>query len=148
MKVCKVCGEDNPENFSQTQARLLCKVHLRDYFKENNRRNREYFKAYWKKWYSSHKKEHSLNARKFARAWMMKNKEKANAHSKLYYAVKTGKINKPLHCSSCSSQGKIEGHHPDYQKPLQVVWLCRSCHKSIHRHSLTPLAKYLGPLRY
>jgi hypothetical protein len=22
----------------------------------------------------------------------------------------------------------VEMHHPDYDKPLEVIWMCRSCH--------------------
>ena len=27
---------------------------------------------------------------------------------------------------------KAEKHHPDYSKPLSVVWLCRTCHLAHH----------------
>jgi hypothetical protein len=37
-------------------------------------------------------------------------------------------------CSVCFSQGvSLERHHPDYDRPLEVVWLCRKCHALIHR---------------
>jgi hypothetical protein len=29
-------------------------------------------------------------------------------------------------------------HHPDYDKPLEVVWVCRSCHLDIHAEEKDP----------
>lgn len=52
-------------------------------------------------------------------------------------AIKAGKIKRPLYCSECREgvrHGRpIEAHHPDYSKPLDVVFLCRSCHIAEHR---------------
>ena len=39
---------------------------------------------------------------------------------------------KPLPCQFCGSE-KTEGHHPDYSRPLDVVWLCIPHHKQVHR---------------
>lgn len=59
--------------------------------------------------------------------------EKARARSLLSNAVCDGKIVRPSQCSLCGfSNGIIEGHHPDYSKPLEVVWVCKSCHIMIH----------------
>lgn len=32
-------------------------------------------------------------------------------------------------------------HHPDYSKPLEVVWMCRPCHLAEHKRleALAPL---------
>lgn len=59
--------------------------------------------------------------------------EKARARSLLSNAVCEGKIIRPSQCSLClSSDGVVEGHHPDYSKPLDVIWVCKSCHFVIH----------------
>lgn len=60
-----------------------------------------------------------------------KNREKFIANSRLRYAVKTNKIKK-LPCSICGDI-KSEAHHPDYQKPLEVIWLCDFHHKEEHK---------------
>lgn len=49
-------------------------------------------------------------------------------------AVRNGNMVRPRMCSECKTKNSpISGHHPDYTKPLQVVWLCHKCHKKIHR---------------
>jgi len=47
-------------------------------------------------------------------------------------AVRSGKIKKPQKCSACNAECRIMGHHEDYHKPLDVVWVCQICHKKIH----------------
>jgi hypothetical protein len=37
-----------------------------------------------------------------------------------------------LCCVNCGSDEYVEGHHPDYTKKLEVIWLCRSCHHKLH----------------
>jgi hypothetical protein len=59
--------------------------------------------------------------------------EKARARSLLSNAVCEGKIIRPSKCSLCGTdKGIIEGHHPDYSKPLDVIWVCKSCHIMVH----------------
>lgn len=38
---------------------------------------------------------------------------------------------KRLPCIVCGSL-RAHGHHPDYSKPLEVVWLCIHCHNREH----------------
>lgn len=60
--------------------------------------------------------------------------EKARARSLLSNAVCDGKIIRPSKCSLCGDdKSVIEAHHSDYSKPLDVVWVCKTCHFMIHR---------------
>ena len=34
--------------------------------------------------------------------------------------------------AGCGSNKNIQGHHPDYDKPLDVIWLCPPCHRLEH----------------
>jgi len=60
--------------------------------------------------------------------YVSKHPEKKRAWNRLYRATVTGKIIRPLHCSSCVKPDKIQGHHRDYSRPLDVAWLCPFCH--------------------
>ena len=63
------------------------------------------------------------------RRMIAKHPEKRKARQKLAYAVKTGKIIK-LPCLVCGDP-KSQGHHKDYNKPLEVDWLCQKHHKEL-----------------
>jgi len=56
-------------------------------------------------------------------------KERVNAHVILKRAIAKGLIKKTV-CWCCGE--KAEAHHPDYSRPLDVVWLCSSHHKQAH----------------
>lgn len=70
------------------------------------------------------------------RGWKSKvnNKTKKNqdAYLKYYWALKIGKLKRGV-CKKCGSTEKTHGHHEDYSKPLDVVWLCPPCHRELHR---------------
>lgn len=43
-------------------------------------------------------------------------------------AIRAGLLVRPMVCTQCGNQGKIEAAHHDYSRPLDVRWLCKSCH--------------------
>ena len=47
-------------------------------------------------------------------------------------AIQDGRAIRPETCSRCGQKARIEGHHHDYSKPLDVIWLCRRCHVEEH----------------
>lgn len=61
--------------------------------------------------------------------------EKAKARRELNLAVHRGKLAKPSQCERCrakTTSRSLHGHHEDYSKPLEVEWLCVSCHAAHH----------------
>lgn len=59
--------------------------------------------------------------------------EVKRAWGRLHYAVKVGKIIRPTVCDHCGESKRLQAHHEDYSKPLEVTWLCGSCHRNIHK---------------
>lgn len=57
--------------------------------------------------------------------------EKDRARNLLAKAILRGKIERKP-CEVCGA-AKVDGHHADYSKPLDVRWLCRAHHMELHR---------------
>jgi len=58
-------------------------------------------------------------------------KAKQAARDTFYRAIRAREVVRPESCSRCGSTEKIEAHHTDYSRPLEVEWLCRSCHRGL-----------------
>lgn len=63
--------------------------------------------------------------------WYQRNKHKRYTHVKVRDAVLRGDITREP-CRDCGTK-KVDGHHPDYNKPLEVIWLCRRHHIEEHK---------------
>lgn len=61
-------------------------------------------------------------------AWRAKHPDRARAHDMANNAVRDGQLTRPALCEACGLPNRIEKHHPDYSKPLLVMWLCKTCH--------------------
>lgn len=58
-----------------------------------------------------------------------------------FRAISKGELIKPDCCELCKENAlKLDAHHIDYGKPLEVMWLCKSCHGKAHTkdHALNP----------
>jgi len=64
--------------------------------------------------------------------WRVKNKPKCAAHQAVNRAIKSGKLIRPDRCAICATIGKVQAHHSDYTKPLDVIFVCGPCHKKLH----------------
>jgi len=89
------------------------------------------------------RKRYAYNARKRRKEYPEKyraidekyrDKTRQKVMNKVRWAIKTGKITKPMYCSCCGEIRKLNGHHKDYSKPLEVLWLCCACHKFLHTY--------------
>ena len=60
-----------------------------------------------------------------------------------YYTVKialqNGDLIRPCRCQECGKDCFPDAHHEDYSKPLDIMWLCDSCHSRKNPNSFKPL---------
>lgn len=54
------------------------------------------------------------------------NPDRYKANNIVNHAIRDGRLHKnPCRCG----ETKVQGHHEDYSKPLDVEWLCIECHE-------------------
>jgi hypothetical protein len=130
MKTCSTCKISQPlSNFQkcvtrkdghQYRCRECQNALTRAAWHKNGDKNRARNRAY-------KRTEAGLDS---SSRWSKSNREKRNAQKMVQVAVLSGKlVRKP--CVKCGD--KAEGHHEDYSKPLDVVWLCQAHHAERHR---------------
>ena len=59
--------------------------------------------------------------------------ERTYARQAIQRAIKSGKMTRPDTCSVCGVPCEPVGHHRDYSKPLEVIWVCGICHSAEHK---------------
>lgn len=62
--------------------------------------------------------------------YRQENPQRYKCNTAVNNALRDGRLHK-LPCWVCGSEN-VEAHHPDYDAPLSVVWLCAEHHKEIH----------------
>lgn len=97
--------------------------------KELSRSNQRYCKRCHAEYMREHRPKH----------FELKKEQKKKANTRAYTReyIRRGVLNK-INCERCGSE-KTEAHHEDYQKPLEVIWLCRKCHLEYHKQYHNPI---------
>lgn len=136
---CKECSRAS--NYAWRSANPGRTIELRKLRDERNPGRRAEVQ---KRWAQAHPDALSASNRRYSerhperkreqhRQWIMLNPTKHWCHRKLNEAIRCGRIVKSTSCQDCGTSNKrLEGHHEDYSKPLEVIWLCKACHE--HRH--------------
>jgi len=73
-------------------------------------------------------------------------KKRLNARSMIKNAIKSGKLVKPKKCEQCGEIKPVEAHHQNYDKPLEIRWLCRECHKKTYNDGWVLIQKRTFPI--
>jgi hypothetical protein len=148
-RICKICGTDNEHSRFYDGVTSRCAECHKSAVRKNRMANLSYYTSYDAFRFQANPSRRAANAKrartekaqeslnKSRKKWMLLNQAKRNAHIKLGNAVRDGKIEKPENCSICQSpSSRIHGHHADYSKPLDVLWVCPRCHVALHKKPL------------
>lgn len=98
--------------------------HRSQYNKQWREDNAEHVIQYNRQWYKDNRKR----AIKRSRKWVRNNPKKVKAYNIAH------RIKGRQKCSITGCNNIGEKHHPDYDKPLEIVWLCSKHHKEEHRN--------------
>lgn len=61
--------------------------------------------------------------------------EKHNARCAIHRNIAANTIVSFDQCEDCGASAKLDAHHEDYSKPLDIQWLCRKCHAKRKRNN-------------
>jgi ribosomal protein S27AE len=75
--------------------------------------------------------ERQKAASEISHAWRMADRRRLQCHNAVSRAIKSGKLVRQP-CVRCGNVQSL-AHHEDYDKPLDVMWLCQPCHKQRHK---------------
>jgi len=132
MKPCIRCGEQKPISEFYRHPQMAdghlnkCKGCCKEQAGEYSRTER------------GKEMDRRRNKKAGRRAWMAgatrRGREKHPDHYKanqaVAHALRAGRLQKKP-CAVCGTN-RVDGHHEDYARPLEVIWLCRRHHRDLH----------------
>lgn len=156
MKTCSRCHRDldvslfptTKDGVPRSWCRGCAAEWQREYRKkypERKRLSRLKYQPRAKELYEQHRAEELAKGRDYYqrtktlkrlknKLWRENNREKVIAHRLLNNAILYGHLDRADTCQHCGVKRKTEAHHADYSKPFDVLWLCHSCHNTMHRN--------------
>ena len=133
-KICFKCGKSKPLNEFYKHSQMAdghlnkCKeCNKKDVSENYHTRRGQYAEYEQRRW---QRPERRAKAMEYQRRTRANNPEKYKAKSAVSNAVRDGRLEKKS-CELCGDP-RAQAHHWDYSKPLDVQWLCRSCHLMVH----------------
>ena len=117
LKKCKEYYEENREIIRK-------KVREKEKTTETRKKELDRAKNYYKK--------NSGKVCKKNYEWKKRHPDQNMASQYVRWGLKLNVIHKPGECIVCKSKSKLQAHHADYSKPLEVEWVCHICH--MHKH--------------
>lgn len=143
MKTCFKCNESKPLDSFYRHPRMRdgrlgkCIPCARQDVTENRARRREQYAEYERERFR--RPERKAQLRETVKRRRERSPEKDRARRAVGNAIRAGRIIRPANCEHCGEAVKVQAHHTDYAKPLDVEWLCFRCHRE-HGHGQVVIA--------
>lgn len=130
MPQCSRCGATKPkgEFYRSASAANGCRSECKECSRKDDARP-----AYRerRRKYATSKKGRKANG-KAVKRYVESNPKKRACHEAVRHALVDGELVNPGVCETCDTATKLYAHHDDYDRPLDVSWLCFTCHVNWH----------------
>lgn len=131
---CRKCGQTKPEtefNWKNREAgerQSVCRACFSAYNRERYQRTKEATKAR----VSEYKKSNPDKVFETRLKTYQRKPSKSSLYKLVHAALSAGVVARPSKCQICGSdKDRIEAHHEDYSRPLEIIWCCPICHDKL-----------------
>ena len=144
---CKDCLNEDKKAYLDGKREKIREYNRNKYFEDHEKNksirtaksaklreeNSQWISDYKKKWWAKHaerlRKEQNEKRKQYLKEKVSElERKKMGARRISQMAIKVGHLVRPDKCSKCLKECKPHGHHNDYDKPLEIRWLCKICH--------------------
>lgn len=138
MKTCFKCQTIKPLGDFYKHPKMAdghvnkCKECNKNDVTKNRNKNVERIRAYDRDRAKSPERIKAMT--EITRAWRKEDVRRNVAHTAVAKAIRNGLLTR-MPCVRCGHEKSV-AHHEDYDKPLDVMWLCQPCHKQRHKELL------------
>ncbi len=130
---CSLCGDVKVLTTKKSTWCHTCQSKRR---RELRAANKQKHLDYYRRYRIEHRERYIVTDGEYKRKHPRKrryNPLKTRARHMVREAVLAGIVVRPRACQDCGrTDERLDAHHPDYSKPLDVMWLCRPCHGKQH----------------
>jgi len=143
--ICRICKIEKSKNDFYAGRRICkkcIKIRSNNWIKSNHDKRNLIVRKYRQNGNNTYlnicknsRQRHHETRLQVERAWKKNNPEKCEAHNIVARYKNENDVTIPCYCQLCKKDYDpklIIAHHEDYSKPLDVIFICRSCHNLIH----------------
>lgn len=131
---CQLCGEESPGRFPLGKKSICktCDSKRRVRERKLSVAQQERQTKYYRQWYAERGRNRSPTYKDIIVLWQNSHQDSRKVAEIVGKAIQDGMLERPLICSMCSRETRVQAHHNDYALPFNIMWVCASCHKNIH----------------